>query len=133
MEQDVRVRYACDPPSAEDGRRVLVDLAWPRGLPRNAARVDAWITAVAPSADLRRWHGREPANFAEFRRRYRAELREPQRALALVRLKRAARRGTVTLLTASRDIQNSPAAVLAERLRSAKVSRPGRCQGSAQQ
>lgn len=133
MEQDVRVRYACDPPSPEDGRRVLVDLAWPRGLPGNAARLDAWITAIAPSADLRRWYGHEPAKFAEFRRRYRAELREPQRALALARLKRAARRGTVTLLTASRDIQHSPAAVLAERLRSPAVSTPGRCQAPAQQ
>jgi uncharacterized protein YeaO (DUF488 family) len=72
---------------------------------------------VAPSDGLRRWYGHEPERFAEFRRRYVTELREPERAEALARLAEAASRGTVTLLTATKDAEHSQAAVLAERLR----------------
>jgi rubrerythrin len=72
---------------------------------------------VAPSTALRRWYGHEPEKFAQFRRRYNDELCEPARAGALNHLTEAAREGTVTLLTASRDAGHSQAAVLAERLR----------------
>ena len=72
---------------------------------------------MAPSDGLRRWYGHEPERFAEFRRRYVTELREPERAEALARLAEAASRGTVTLLTATKDTEHSQAAVLAERLR----------------
>ena len=72
---------------------------------------------MAPSDGLRRWYGHEPERFAEFRRRYVTELREPERAEALARLAEAASRGTVTLLPATKDAEHSQAAVLAERLR----------------
>ncbi len=75
-------------------------------------------SAVAPSDGLRRWYGHEPARFAEFRRRYADELGEPERAGALARLSEMASRGTITLLTATRDTGRSQAAVLAERLTS---------------
>jgi uncharacterized protein YeaO (DUF488 family) len=101
----VRVRRVYDQPSPDDGERLLVDRLWPRGLSREAARIDDWVKEAAPSAELRRWYGHEPARFAEFRRRYASELRAPARAGALARLREAAGRGTVTLLTATRDAQ----------------------------
>jgi uncharacterized protein YeaO (DUF488 family) len=113
---DVRVRRIYEQPSPDDGVRLLVDRLWPRGLSKDAAHIDEWVKDVAPSDDLRRWYGHEPERFAEFRRRYVAELREPERAEALARLAEAASRGTVTLLTATKDAEHSQAAVLAEQL-----------------
>jgi len=114
---DVRLRRAYDESSAFDGRRVLVDRLWPRGLSKDAAKLDEWLRDVAPSDGLRRWYGHEPEKFAEFRRRYFGELLEPERAAALEHLRQLSRSGPLTLLTASRDIEHSQAAVLAERLR----------------
>jgi uncharacterized protein YeaO (DUF488 family) len=118
-QQDVRVRRVYEAPSPDDGQRILVDRLWPRGLSKGTAQLDEWLKAVAPSTGLRRWYGHEPARFTEFRRRYHEELREPERAAALAQLTESARQGTVTLLTASRDVGHSQAAVLAERLRQA--------------
>ena len=113
---DVRVRRVYEQPSPDDGQRLLVDRLWPRGLSKQNAHVDQWLKDVAPSTELRRWYGHEPARFAEFRRRYASELREPARAEALTRLNEAARQGTITLLTATKDAGHSEAALLAERL-----------------
>ena len=113
---DVRVRRIYEQPSPDDGVRLLVDRLWPRGLSKDAAHIDEWVKDVAPSDGLRRWYGHEPERFAEFRRRYVIELREPERAEALARLAEAAIRGTVTLLTATKDAEHSQAAVLAEQL-----------------
>ena len=116
---DVRTRRVYDEPRASDGRRVLVDRLWPRGLSRDAAHIDEWLKAVAPSGELRRWYGHDPARFDEFRRRYGDELREPEPAAALLHLRELAAAGTVTLLTATRDLEHSQAADLAMRLRRA--------------
>jgi uncharacterized protein YeaO (DUF488 family) len=116
MAAAVRLRRVYDEPSPEDGTRVLVDRVWPRGLRKDAARLDEWAKEVAPSTELRRWYGHDPARFTEFRRRYERELAEPERRAALDRLRDLAREGTVTLLTATRDIEHSQAAVLAQRL-----------------
>lgn len=113
----VRVRRIYDEPSASDGTRVLVDRVWPRGLRKEEARIDTWHKQVAPSTELRRWYAHDPARFEEFARRYRAELAEPERAEALAELRTWCGQGTVTLLTASRDVEISQAAVLAELLR----------------
>lgn len=113
----VRVRRVYDGPDPGDGRRVLVDRIWPRGLSKEAAAVDEWLKAVAPSAELRRWYGHDPARYAEFRRRYGAELHDRERGEALAHLRELARQGPVTLLTATRDVPHSQAAVLAEHLR----------------
>jgi uncharacterized protein YeaO (DUF488 family) len=116
---DVRARRVYEEPAPSDGRRVLVDRLWPRGLSKNRARLDEWLKAVAPSDELRRWYGHEPGKFAEFTRRYRAELTEPERAEALRHLRDEARSGQVTLLTATRDLEHSEAEVLVQELRSA--------------
>ena len=116
-EPDVRVKRVYESVSPDDGERVLVDRLWPRGVSKAAAHLDEWDKDVAPSDELRRWYGHDPAKFAEFRRRYADELREPARAKALAHLNEAAKRGTVTLLTATKDAARSEAAVLAEQLR----------------
>jgi uncharacterized protein YeaO (DUF488 family) len=113
----VRLGRVYDDPSPEDGRRVLVDRIWPRGLAKAKAGIDEWAKDVAPSTELRRWYGHDPARFEEFRRRYRAELAEPQRQAALRQLQELARSGPLTLVTATRDIDHSQAAVLVEHLR----------------
>ena len=116
---DIRARRVYDDPSPTDGTRVLVDRIWPRGLARDRARIDEWLKAVAPSTELRRWYGHDAGRFAEFRRRYRAELAEPERQEAVRRLRALARSGPLTLLTATRDLEHSQAAVLVGHLRSA--------------
>ncbi len=116
----VHVRRVYDPPGPADGYRVLVDRLWPRGLAKSAAAVDEWLRAVAPSDELRRWYGHEVGKFAEFRDRYLAELCTPERAEALAHLRQLADPGPLTLLTATKDVEHSQAAVLAERLGSAR-------------
>lgn len=113
----VKVARVYDDTSAADGARVLVDRIWPRGLKKEAAHLDEWAKDVAPSTELRTWYGHDPAKFAEFRRRYGAELGEPERAEALAKLRSLAKERPVILLTATRDVEHSQAAVLAERLK----------------
>jgi uncharacterized protein YeaO (DUF488 family) len=107
------VKRAYDGPDPADGTRVLVDRLWPRGLARDRAALDDWLRDVAPSDGLRRWYGHDPRRFAEFADRYRAELGDAAHAEALTRLRDHLRAGPVTLLTATRDLALSHAAVLA--------------------
>jgi uncharacterized protein YeaO (DUF488 family) len=95
---------------------VLVDRLWPRGLSKERAHVDLWLRAVAPSEDLRKWYGHDPAKWDEFRRRYRDELRAGEAAAALVQLRDLAREGPLTLVYAARDGAHANATVLAELL-----------------
>jgi uncharacterized protein YeaO (DUF488 family) len=118
MARDVRLRRVYETVSPEDGTRVLVDRVWPRGLSKDAAHLDRWEKDIAPSTELRKWYGHIVDKFAEFRRRCDVELTDPERGAALKRLRALTEQGTVTLLTATKDIEHSQAAVLAERLRS---------------
>ncbi len=115
---EVGIRRVYEPATPSDGRRVLVDRLWPRGLSKGKARLDEWLKAVSPSDELRHWYGHDPAKFDEFTRRYQAELTEPERAEALDRLRAQALSGPLTLLTATRDLDHSQAAVLARLLAS---------------
>ena len=114
---EVRLRRVYDQASSEDGKRILVDRVWPRGLSKDKARLDKWEKDVAPSTELRKWYGHDVDRFEEFTARYDAELRDPDRAAALDRLRALAAHGTITLLTATKDIDHSQAAVLATHLR----------------
>ena len=117
---DVRVRRVYDEPSAADGARVLVDRIWPRGLRKDAIRLDDWAKDAAPSGELRTWYGHDPAKFSEFRRRYLQELAGSTQRAALGRLRALAAAGRpLTLLTATKDSEHSQAAVLAQVLRQA--------------
>ena len=109
----VQVKRVYDAPDGEDGLRVLVDRIWPRGLTKEEVGLDDWIKEVAPSTALRKWYGHEPERFSEFRRRYLAELKDGEHAGAVAALRRLSRRRKVTLLTATRDVERSAAAVLA--------------------
>ncbi|GHB25257.1 DUF488 domain-containing protein [Streptomyces chryseus] len=109
---DVRVRRVYEPPSADDGTRVLVDRLWPRGLSKEAARVDAWPKDLTPSTELRRWYHASSGDFEEFARRYESELAAPQAAAALDGVRTLTEAGRVTLLTAAKDPDHSHTAVL---------------------
>jgi uncharacterized protein YeaO (DUF488 family) len=111
----VRIKRAYEAATPGDGHRVLIDRLWPRGVSRDGAQLDEWARELAPSAELRRWFGHDPDRFAEFRRRYRAELRAQDAKLAALRAK--ARGGTVTLVYGARDTEHNDAVVLAELLR----------------
>lgn len=109
----VRVRRVYDPPEPDDGVRVLVDRLWPRGLSKDAARVDEWPKPLTPSTELRRWYHGDDRPYEEFRRRYEAELAAPEAAELLGRVRELAAKGPVTLLTAAKEPESSHAAVLA--------------------
>ncbi|MFF7529981.1 DUF488 domain-containing protein [Streptomyces bobili] len=112
----VRVRRVYDPPEPGDGVRVLVDRLWPRGLAKDAARVDEWPKGLTPSNELRRWYHAGEGSYEEFARRYEAELAEPDAAGLLDRVRELADAGPVTLLTAVKEPEHSHAAVLARLL-----------------
>ena len=111
---DVRLKRAYDPAAATDGSRVLIDRIWPRGVSREEAQLDEWARELAPSGELRRWFSHDPDRFAEFRRRYRAELTAQEAKLR--ELRQRARQGTLTLVYAARDTEHNDAVVLAELL-----------------
>ncbi len=108
----VRIKRVYDPPVPEDGRRVLVDRLWPRGVARDEARIDEWLKEIAPSDALRKWFGHDPARWEEFRKRYRQELESHGEILN--RLRAETRKGTVTLLFAAKDVEHNNAVVLKE-------------------
>ncbi|MFI6082150.1 DUF488 domain-containing protein [Streptomyces sp. NPDC051217] len=111
----VRVRRVYEAPGPDDGTRVLVDRLWPRGLARTGAAFDDWLKDAAPSAELRKWYGHDPGKYEEFADRYRAELAAAgsTAADALERLREVAAGGTLTLLTATKDLEHSHPLVLA--------------------
>ena len=109
------MKRAYDPAEPRDGYRVLVDRLWPRGVSKERARLDEWARELAPSAELRTWFGHDPERFAEFERRYRAELTAHEEKLDELRCR--AREGTLTLVYAARDEEHNDAVVLAELLR----------------
>ncbi|MFI9567719.1 DUF488 domain-containing protein [Streptomyces rishiriensis] len=108
----VRVRRVYDPPEPEDGVRVLVDRLWPRGVSKEAARVDEWPKGLTPSTELRRWYHAGEGTYEEFARRYEAELAEPEARELLGHVGDLAGRGPVTLLTSAKSPEQSHTAVL---------------------
>ncbi|MGW2050736.1 DUF488 domain-containing protein [Streptomyces sp. NPDC001858] len=108
----VRVRRVYDPPEPEDGVRILVDRLWPRGVSKDAARVDEWPKGLTPSAELRRWYHAGEGSYEEFARRYEGELAAPEAAELLERVRESAAKGPVTLLTAAKAPERSHTAVL---------------------
>jgi uncharacterized protein YeaO (DUF488 family) len=110
----VRIDRVYEGRAPDDDARILVDRLWPRGLARDRADLDEWCQQVAPSTALRSWYGHDAEKFPEFQRRYRAELRDPERAEALHHLAEIAQQMRLTLLTATRAVEISAAAVLAD-------------------
>ena len=113
----VQLSRAYDDPLPGSRRRVLVDRVWPRGRSRADLRIDEWMREIAPSSELRRWFGHDPARWDEFRRRYRAELSSPGAERMLDDLVASARDGTLTLVYGAADREHNQAVVLAELIR----------------
>lgn len=111
---DIRLKRAYLPPSPEDGARVLVDRLWPRGVRKSEAAIDRWAKDIAPSTELRRWFGHDPARWEEFRQRYREELKKDSELLD--ELRQIARNGTLTLVYSAHDEAHNQAVVLREAL-----------------
>ncbi len=112
---EVRRVYESDVAAAA-GRRVLVDRLWPRGVSKRDADWDEWLKDAAPSTDLRRWYDHDVDRFAEFSRRYRAELRHAPASAAVDHLLAVAAQDGLILLTATRDVDHSGARVLHDAL-----------------
>ena len=110
----IRIKRAYDPPDADDGLRILIDRLWSRGMPKAKLKLDSWAKHLAPSNELRKWYRHDPEKFAEFRKRYAAELKQQGEGLA--ELRAAVKGRTVTLLTASRERELSHATVLRDLL-----------------
>ncbi|HVW38432.1 MAG TPA: DUF488 family protein [Pirellulales bacterium] len=113
-----QLKRAYEPASRTDGCRVLVERLWPRGVSKSQAAIDTWLKDVAPSSELRKWYGHDPARWEEFRRRYWAELRANRQAVDDLRAKE--QKGKVTLVYAARDQEHSGALALAEFLKQGK-------------
>ena len=108
----VTIKRIYEPVATSDGFRVLVDRLWPRGVSKEAARVDVWLKEVAPSTGLRKWFDHDPAKWAEFRERYRRELKDAPALSELIGLVRKHRR--VTLLFGAKEERFNQAVVLKE-------------------
>jgi len=108
------IKRVYDSPEKSDGTRILVDRLWPRGLSKAKARVDLWLKDIAPSTELRKWFGHDPGKWAEFEKRYRAELEGNGEPVAL--LKSATKKGPVTLVYGAKDEAHNEAVVLQELL-----------------
>lgn len=107
---NVVLKRAYEPPAKSDGKRILVDRLWPRGVSKAEADLDEWIKEIAPSGELRTWFGHDPERWDEFRRRYRAEL--AQHSETLKDLRRRAREGRITLVYSAKDETHNDAVVL---------------------
>lgn len=122
----LHLKRVYDPPSPEDGQRILVERLWPRGLTKAKAAVDLWLKDVAPSPELRKWFAHDPAKWDEFKKRYWKELQA--RPEAVDPLRKAARDGAVTLVYAAHDQEHNGALALQEfltqRRRSARKADP---------
>jgi uncharacterized protein YeaO (DUF488 family) len=111
----IAIKRAYDKAVAADGVRILIDRLWPRGLSKATLKFDAWPRELAPSTELRRWYGHDPERFAEFRRRYKAEL--DARSDEVAGLRAMIRGRAATLITATHDLELSHASILRDALK----------------
>lgn len=110
----IQIKRAYEQPARGDGRRILVERLWPRGMKKDALAADAWLKEVAPSTELRKWFGHQVERWSEFRERYQAELDANQEAWEPILAE--AQKGTVTLLYSAHDTVHNGAVVLRDYL-----------------
>jgi uncharacterized protein YeaO (DUF488 family) len=110
----IHAKRVYEPVESSDGARFLVERLWPRGMKKESLRMDGWLKDVAPSHELRRWFGHDPARWTEFRVRYFAELKEKPAAISPIL--EAERAGEVTLLYSAHDTEHNNAVALKEYL-----------------
>jgi uncharacterized protein YeaO (DUF488 family) len=110
----IKTKRVYDPKAASDGRRILIDRLWPRGVAKAAAGIHFWARSVAPSNELRRWYQHAPAKWPEFRRRYFAEL--DANPAGVTELRAQLGRGVVTLVFGSKEERLNNASAMREYL-----------------
>jgi len=108
----VKIKRIYDPVSSDDGKRILIDRLWPRGIKKEKAKIDEWLRDVAPSDDLRNWFSHDPVKYEEFKKRYVKELEKKSELLE--RIKKEAKKETVTLLFSAKDTEHNNATALKE-------------------
>jgi uncharacterized protein YeaO (DUF488 family) len=111
----IEIKRVYEQPEKEDGFRILVDRLWPRGLTKEKAKVDLWLKEIAPTTELRKWFAHDPKKWAEFKKRYLAELKENKEGLS--KIKQEMKKGNVTLLYAAKDEAHNEAQVLLNKLK----------------
>ena len=110
----VKIKRIYDPASPEDGKRIYVDRLWPRGMRKEEVKIDEWLKEISPSDTLRKWFGHDPSKYEEFKKRYVKELEKHSESLE--RIRKEAKKATVTLLFSAKDVEHNNATVLKERL-----------------
>jgi uncharacterized protein YeaO (DUF488 family) len=106
----IKLKRAYEEPSRDDGLRILVERLWPRGLTKDRAALDLWLREVAPSPELRKWFGHDPARWEQFQKRYWKELEQKEEAVRL--LKQEGKQGAITLVYAAQDEEHNSALAL---------------------
>ena len=109
---DIKVKRIYEPVSPDDGRRILVDRLWPRGIKKEDSKIDTWLKDIAPSDELREWFSHDTSKWQEFGKRYRKELEK--KSVLVEKLRNEAAKGAVTLLFAAKDVEHNNAIVLRE-------------------
>ncbi len=108
----LKIKRVYETPTRQDGKRILVDRLWPRGLTKEKAEIDLWFKDIAPTTELRKWFNHDPAKWNEFRKRYLRELKSCKVQVSL--LKDQLQKGPVTLVYGAKDEQHNEALVLKE-------------------
>lgn len=111
---NIVIKRVYEGPSKEDGKRILIDRLWPRGLTKEKAQIDLWLKDIAPSTTLRKWFGHDPSKWVEFKKRYVAEIKKNTAVTA--ELEEQLKKGKVTLVYGARDEEHNDAVVLKEYL-----------------
>lgn len=109
---ELKIKRAYEKPDKEDGKRILVDRLWPRGLTKEKASIDLWLKDIAPSTELRKWFGHDPDKWKEFQTRYHHELKNNKEPVAILR--EQLNEGVVTLVYGAKDEEHNEALVLKE-------------------
>jgi len=108
----INIKRVYEKPEKEDGIRILVDRLWPRGLTKEKAAIDLWLNEIAPTTELRKWFGHDPAKWKDFQKRYKQELKKNNEQVLL--LKEQLKKGIVTLVYGAKDEEHNEALVLKE-------------------
>jgi uncharacterized protein YeaO (DUF488 family) len=108
----IKIKRVYDPPEADDGKRILIDRLWPRGIKKESLEMDEWLKDIAPSDGLRKWFSHDPAKYHEFKKRYVKELEKKKETIE--RIRDEAKKETVTLLFSAKDVEHNNATILKE-------------------
>jgi uncharacterized protein YeaO (DUF488 family) len=112
----ITIKRIYDPVSEDDGKRILVDRLWPRGVKKEKAAIDEWLKDIAPSDELRKWFSHDSSKWQEFKNRYKMELKGKDKSEFIEHLRKIARKGKITLLFSAKDIVHNNAVALKELL-----------------